>query len=99
MIVALIIVKKGLARMRFNLDWKDIELRPDGMMHIQSGKTSNAKRDLPTDSRNLPKLYLRRFEEQGRPEEGWPFQLQRSQATFKSLQSVNSTLPRFRMVA
>jgi len=42
------------------------------MIHIRSGKTKNAKRDLPLTQETY-ELFLRRFEKQGRPKEGWVF--------------------------
>src|SRR5262245_37936109 len=71
--VALLIVKEGTRPDEvFTLDWRNVELGASGMIHIRWGKTKNAKRDLPLTAETHHAL-LRRFEEQGRPQEGWVF--------------------------
>jgi integrase len=80
--VALLMVKEGARPDEIsNLDWKDLELSlagtqtgtPSfGMIHIRSGKTKNAKGDLPLTQESYDVL-MRRFEEQGRPTQGWVF--------------------------
>ena len=71
--VALLILKEGTRPDEvFRLDWRDVNLAMESMIMVRSGKTKNAKRNLPLTKETYESL-LQRYVEQGRPKEGWVF--------------------------
>ncbi len=56
----------------YRLRWEHVDLGPDGVIHVQGGKTKNAKRDIPL-MRESSDCLKGRLEQQGSPADGWVF--------------------------